>query len=541
MKNNKIEKVISSSISQYFANNLQQIGFSSNTKAVLTSVKEMTDNALDACQEFGVLPDVYIELERLGSGLIKGSDKIKLTVRDNGPGIPKESIAKVYGEYLASSKAGKSRPTRGVQGIGGVAVTAWAQATNAQGAKVTTKQEGAKKAEQCYVEVDIKTNTGTIREPKQVEVDFIHGTQVEFIFDGKIQLNGEAGILTYLNGTALVNPSLRLTYKMPDEAPVIIDRVSEEIRIIPPATSPHPHTMKLGDFISHAGIFHNIKVRYWLQDSFSKITDSAINELVKNGLDKKLLIKNIDDLTEPEKKELYSKIQDIKLAPPSTKSVSSIGEENLEKSIKRLGNVDFFSVITREATICDFRPVQVEIALARLSDIKDQDSPVQVLRFANLVPLQFDKKACVCTQAIESVNWKAYGLSQPKDSVPVGPFVFAISITSPFIKFKNASKETIDASDELLQEIRLALIQAGQKLAKFVKKEEKEEDLERKRQYIEMFAPVLIKYLQKVTDCSNKDKTDAEAGLKKILGRDINEVSLDLDKVNKKIEKESKE
>src|SRR5690606_16076462 len=125
------------------------------------------------------------------------------------------------------------------------------------------------------------------------------------------------------------------------------------------------------------------------------------------------------------------------LMAPSTKSVLTVGEEALSKSIQRLGEIDFFAVVTRKPTICDFKPVVVEVALARFKTRQTEaDSPVQLLRFANRVPLQFDKKGCAITWAIESVNWKTYGLSQPKDSLPIGPYIFAVSVVSPFIKFK---------------------------------------------------------------------------------------------------------
>ena len=88
------------------------------------------------------------------------------------------------------------------------------------------------------------------------------------------------------------------------------------------------------------------------------------------------------------------------------------------------------------------------------------------------------------------MNWKNYGLQQPKGSLPLGSFVFAVSVVSPFIKFKNASKETIDASEELVEEIRRALMQAGQKLSRHIRKEFKEADLERLRMRMAMdFSP----------------------------------------------------
>ena len=184
----------------------------------------------------------------------------------------------------------------------------------------------------------------------------------------------------------------------------------------------------------------------------------------------------------------------------------------------------FFSVITRKPAICDHKPVVVETAVARFLDSKKteetSEATIQLLRFANRVPLQFDKSSCAITKSVESVNWKAYGLSQSKNSLPTGPYVFAVSVTSPFIKFKNASKETIDASDDLVDEIRKTLMQAGQKLSRHIRREQKAHELERKMQYIEKFVPILIKKLADITSASAARVKKAEKGINKILGRD---------------------
>jgi DNA topoisomerase-6 subunit B len=220
--------------------------------------------------------------------------------------------------------------------------------------------------------------------------------------------------------------------------------------------------------------------------------------------------------------------------------VLTVGEEALSKSINRLGQVDFFSVVTRKPTICDFKPVVVEVALARFVNRGEHDQPVQLLRFANRVPLQFDKSGCAITWAIESVNWKSYGLAQPKDSLPVGSFVFAVSVVSPFIKFKNASKETIDASEELVEEIRRALMQAGQKLSRHIRHEMKEADLERKLAHIEQFGPILVEKLVLIAGANDSRRKKAEEGLKKILGRDSEAAMSDLEDAQTKLAEQKK-
>jgi DNA topoisomerase-6 subunit B len=529
--------ITTSSTAEYFSKNLQQVGFSSQTKAVLTTLKEAVDNALDACEEAGIVPDVHVTVEKAGSGSHKNSDQIRVRVEDNGPGIDADDVPKVFGEYLASSKFGRGRCSRGQQGIGISAATTWAQLTSATGARVITRTENMRKAVSCTVEVDIKHNKGVLKDRETIDWDRPHGTSVEFLFDGRIQLNGDAGLLNYLGGTTLVNPHLTLHYKLPEMESVTIERVTDAIPEVPEATEPHPHTMKLGEFIAHSHLFGRVKVGAWLKQGFSRVNEGTLKELAQGGIKKALLEKSVDGLGEADFKALFVALQNMKLMAPSTKSVLSIGEEAMGKSIRRLGAVDFFAVVSRKPTICDFKPVQIEVAVARLEDKSiEAESAVSVLRFANRVPLQFDKSACAIVHAIESVNWRAYGLVQPKGSVPQGPYIIAVSVVSPFIKFKNASKETIDASDELVEELRLALIQAGQKLSKHIRREEKANELEEKIRHIEQFGPILVEGLCRITKAPDSRKKKAEEGLLKLLGRDAHATKKELEEAHAVLE-----
>lgn len=524
-----MNKITKSSTAEYFSKNLQQVGFSSPTKAVLTTLKEAVDNSLDACESAGILPFLDIIIEKVGPGSSKNSDLIKIVVEDNGPGIEQEDLARVFGEYLASSKFGRGQCTRGQQGIGISAATTWAQLTNAKGVKVISKTKKMRKAIQGIVEVDIRSNNGVLKNKETIDWDKESGVHVEFLIDGRVQLNGDGGLLTYIEGSVLVNPHLELQYKLVDNEPVLVPRVSTVIPEIPSPTLPHPHTMKLGEFISHAHLYGKISLEKFLKTGFSRVADQTLKDIINHGLPKSLLDKSIASFKENEFKSIFAAIQKTEMMAPSTKSVLTVGEESLSKSIMRLGHVDFFSVMTRKPTICDFKPVSVEVALARFLNRGDADNPVQVLRFANRVPLQFDKSACAITRAIETVNWKNYGLNQPKDSLPLGPYVFAVSVVSPFIKFKNASKETIDSSDELVEEIRRALMQAGQKLSRHIRKEEKEADLERKLAHIEQFGPILVEGLVRIVGASKERKFKAAEGLRKLLGRDSSEAMKELE------------
>lgn len=522
-------KITTSSTAEYFAKNLQQVGFSSATKAVLTTLKESVDNSLDACESTGILPELIVEIQKVGVGSQKNTDLVRLIIEDNGPGIPPDDLAKVFGEYLASSKFGRGECSRGQQGIGISAATTWAQLTNAKGVNVISKTKSMRKACRAQIDVDIKKNKGLIRKKEMIDWKKPHGVRVEFYLDGRVQLNGDGGLITYLEGTTLVNPHLKLKYCLLDNDWVDIDRVSSDVPKIPPAISPHPHTMKLGEFITHVHLFGKIPFKKFLTTGFSRVTESTVKAFLTNKFPKSILPQPVNKVSEAELKTAYQIIQKTELMSPSTRSVLIVGEESLAKSIQRIGQVDFFSVVTRKPKICDFKPVAVEVAIARFVDRgSGEDGPSQILRFANRVPLQFDKAACAITKAVESVNWRAYGLNQPKNSVPLGPYVFAISVVSPFIKFKNASKETIDASDELVEEIRRALMKAGQKLSRHIRKEAREADLERKIQHIEQFGPILVEGLTRITGSSVNRKKKAEKGLKKILRHEADAAEEDL-------------
>ena len=274
------KKITSSSTAEYFAKNLQQVGFSSPLKAVLTTLKEAVDNSLDACEESSILPHLKVSVMKIGEGSTKSTDLVEIIVEDNGPGIDPEYVAKVFGEYLASSKFGRGQCSRGQQGIGISAATTWAQLTNASGVKVTTKQKNMRKAMTCVVDVDIKLNKGVVKKRESIDWDRESGTRVEFRIDGRVQLNGDGGLLTYLEGTTLVNPHMSLDFKVLDQEWVKIKRVTDVVPEIPESTLPHPHTMKLGEFMTHAHLFGKVDFEKFLKTGFSRVTDQTIFRVV---------------------------------------------------------------------------------------------------------------------------------------------------------------------------------------------------------------------------------------------------------------------
>ncbi|MEF8791218.1 MAG: ATP-binding protein, partial [Haloarculaceae archaeon] len=138
------------SIAEFFEKNKHMLGFDSGARALVTAVKEAVDNALDAAEEASILPDIYVEIEEVG-------DYYRLVVEDNGPGITKEQIPKVFGKLLYGSRFHKREQNRGQQGIGISAAVLYSQLTSGKPARITSKTEG-RTAQYFELIVDTDTN-----------------------------------------------------------------------------------------------------------------------------------------------------------------------------------------------------------------------------------------------------------------------------------------------------------------------------------------------------------------------------------------------
>ena len=93
---------------------------------------------------------------------------------------------------------------------------------------------------------------------------------------------------------------------------------------------------------------------------------------------------------------------------------------------------------------------------------------MQVLRYANRVPLQFQPAACAITQSVIGNNWRAYGLSQSRGQLPTGPVTLMVHMASVWVPFTSESKEAIASYPEIMKELRLGLQAVGRKLGMYL-------------------------------------------------------------------------
>jgi DNA topoisomerase-6 subunit B len=76
-------------------------------------------------------------------------------------------------------------------------------------------------------------------------------------------------------------------------------------------------------------------------------------------------------------------------------------------------------------------------------------------------------------EAMMQTNWKAYGLSQSRGSLPTGPVSIMVHMASVWVPFTSESKEAIASYPEIQRELRLALQAVGRKLGMFLRRRKK--------------------------------------------------------------------
>ena len=185
------------SVSEFFTKNRHLLGFDNPRKALLTCVKEAVDNALDACEEAGILPEVIVRLEVAPNGNAapppSQANRFRITVIDYGPGIVRQQIPKIFAKLLYGSKFHRLRMSRGQQGIGISAAGMYAQLTTGKPVQITSRISARSPAHYFEVQIDTKKNEPRIFENKKIDWENHRGTQVTLEIEGRYQ-KGRASV-----------------------------------------------------------------------------------------------------------------------------------------------------------------------------------------------------------------------------------------------------------------------------------------------------------------------------------------------------------
>ncbi|HVW38951.1 MAG TPA: DNA topoisomerase VI subunit B [Pirellulales bacterium] len=541
------------SVSEFFAKNRHLLGFDNPRKALLTTIKEAVDNSLDACEEAGILPEVWVHIEQTSP------NRFKVGVQDNGPGILKAQIPNIFGKLLYGSKFHRLRMSRGQQGIGISAAGMYGVLTTGKPVKIISKVSPRKPAHYYEIQIDTKKNKPEILNNKGDGVDVPpgeagrkaiekhgiewieqdHGTRVTIELEAKYQ-RGRGSVDEYLEQTAIANPHVTIHYKDPDGHETNYDRAAEKLPAEPKEIKPHPYGVELGMLLTMLKDTKASTLSQFLTQSFSRVSPAVASKICETA---KLGVRaSPTRIGRHEADSLFQAIQQTKIGAPTTDCIVPIGEELLLKGLHKVVPGEFYVAATRPPAVYRGNPFVIEAALAyggvssaqkvslealtellsesdartlrqflistfngvgpdaaekilteanlgpRATPAKvktaeiaklhqamrsvslEEGQTMNVLRYANRVPLQFQQGACAITQTITSTNWRAYGLSQSRGGLPSGPVTVMVHIASVWVPFTSESKEAVASYPEIQKELRLALQAVGRKLNMYLRR-----------------------------------------------------------------------
>jgi DNA topoisomerase-6 subunit B len=512
------------SVSEFFLKNRHLLGFDTPSKALVTSVKEAVDNALDACEEAGILPEIRVEVSHRAG-------QARVVVEDNGPGIVESQIARIFGKLLYGSKFHKLSQSRGQQGMGISAAGMYAQLTVGKPMHILSRIKGEKLASEIYVSIDTARNRPDIHRKRRLKWDRPHGTRVEIEMEGQYQ-KGPHSIETYLKQTAIANPHVTIVYDDPGGRQIRFERTARKLPPRPREIKPHPHGIELGRLIQMLSSTKSPTLLRFLVDEFSSVgSKTALNviETARRRLSARSYPKHV---ARAQAAALHRAFLTTHILPPRTDCIVPIGQRRLLEGLRKELDADFYTVTTRPAAVYRGNPFQVEVALAyghRGEDIEldkrghlhkpkahassaaapliaGRDEPVRLLRFANRVPLLYQQSSCAITRAVIQTNWHAYGLHHPKGALPVAPMAILVHVASVWVPYTSESKEAIQPYPDIVKEIRLGLQQCGRELAHYLRRKTALRREHDRRTYIEKYLPHIGIALQEILALSDAER-----------------------------------
>ncbi len=501
------------SVSEFFTKNRHLLGFDNPRKALLTCVKEAVDNALDACEEAGILPEVVVKLEVASNGDAppppSQANRFRITVIDYGPGIVRQQIPPIFAKLLYGSKFHRLRMSRGQQGIGISAAGMYAQLTTGKPVQIISRTSARSPAHYFEVQIDTKKNEPRIFENKKIDWENHRGTQVTLEIEGRYQ-KGRASVDEYIEQVAIANPHVKLVYHTPEGETKEYPRTIQELPPQPREIKPHPYGIEFGMLLKMLHDTRSHSLSGFLASEFSRVSSHLAQEICKAA--------KVSPDTRPRgmrgaaAETLYKAIQSTRIMAPPSNCISPIGEKAILHGLYKQIKGDFYTAVTRPPAVYRGNPFVIEAGLAfgkgpeqaaekpeppkaplaEGEQRDDDDELARVIRYANRVPLLYQQSGCATFKAVVDTTWRNYGVSQSRGALPAGPMVIFVHMASVWVPFTSESKEAIADYDEIRKEIRLALQECGRRLGVFLRRREHAKSEFRRRNIFELYIEEVV-------------------------------------------------
>ncbi|MBN1785817.1 MAG: DNA topoisomerase VI subunit B [Candidatus Methanofastidiosa archaeon] len=491
------------SISEFFKKNAAMLGYTGKIRSLTTIVHEGVTNALDACEEAGILPDIHVRIEE------QGNEHYRVSMEDNASGIPLRFIPQVFGRMLAGSKAHRNIQSRGQQGIGVSGAVMFSQVTTGKPTTIYTST-GKGPIIKALVQLDVKKNLGEILEKEKIANKWDwRGTIISLECKNVIYNKSRYSPYNYLRMTSISNPHSRITFIEPDGTRILYERSTNLVPEPPKPIKPHPHGATPDDLITMASNTAKKNLSQFLSHEFVRVSSPKALEVCKSaGLSDKM---NPKRMTWEDAESIVKALSSIKFFAPPTEGLRPIGDEEIRKGLESTLSPEFTYTITRAPqTYRGGILFVIEIGLAFGG--KAGRGGVELIRYANRAPLIFDQGGCAMTDAVKSIDWKRYGIRD----IEKAPLTVFINLVSTHVPYTSAGKQAVAYEEEIFNEIRNAIMDAGRALSKF---------LSGKRRLYEKKSKMntLLRYVPETAQSISLLTTAEKDGISEALERIINE------------------
>ncbi|MEK9910136.1 MAG: DNA topoisomerase VI subunit B, partial [Candidatus Thalassarchaeaceae archaeon] len=432
-----------------------------------------------------------------------------------------DSVENVFGKFLLGSRFHAIRQTRGQQGIGITGVVMYSQLTTGSKTHVISKI----KSDSSAVHVDLGLDTRKNKATKSNEIrdvwfedgeEVVSGLKINTVMKAKYQ-RGRQSVHQYLRMTSIVNPHATIQLIVRDVDGEIIDqghwiRTTEKLPRVVEEIKPHPHGIHLGQLQRMLKEADERKLTSFLRHNFSGVSMRAAKEILGKA--------ELEEGRTPvrvkadEAQAMLDSFQEVKLLAPPTDCLSPIEEILIKKGLSKAIDSRFASTVTRNPAVSQGNPFQIEVGLVFGGDLA-ADGPIEVLRFANRVPLMYQQGGCLLTKALESVDWKRYGLDHPGGKgLPKGPAAVLIHLASTNVQFTSEAKEAVSDNEEVFEEIRKAMLEVGRGLKNHLKKSKQRKKAQEKFDLINIILPEISR---KSSEMLGKEEPDLSPVITRIM------------------------
>ncbi len=487
------------SAADFFYRNRDIAGFTSPSRSIYSTVRELVENSLDACETIGVPPDIYLRISH-ESGPVDGPGTYTIRVEDNGIGIPRDVIPSAFGQILYGSKY-KLRQTRGTFGLGGKMALLYGQITTHSEARIISATSPKDKMTEVVLKIDIQQNRPTVLvNKKHPNKHRWRGTIIEFRTEADYT-RAMPRILEYMKQTAIIVPYANITFVDPRGRLYRFLRGTTTVPKAPTETSPHPYGVDIETVQRMLKLDDSKTLHKFLRKNFQRIGEKGAGRFLGfANLGKKKVPRNLtpDDIV-----KLVTAMKKFDgFHAPDPSCLSPLGGELLATGIKKeLGISDddlknesaFVTTVQRKPAAYSGFPFIVEVGLASFKTIPTEGG-ILLFRFANKIPLLFDEASDVSWTVVnKEIKWRETYKLIPGET----PLAVFVHVCSTKIPYKTVGKEFIADRPEVQQEIENALREAGKILRLFLSKKA---HLAKERKHLDIFG----KYLPMVAKFSTK-------------------------------------